>query len=200
MSAQPRARTTDQRYYGVVPALVTDNSDPSKEGRVKLKFPWFDEQMVTEWCRVRQLYAGNDYGTFFIPEVGDEVLVSFIHGDMRQPIVLGGLYNGQDKPPSARTQDKDEKLIKTKGGHQIILDDSSGKEKITILDSSGKNSIVIDAVANSITIKSDGGKLVFEGKGIQFKSNAELEITATTNIKVEATGSMKLKGSTIDIN
>ena len=45
-------------------------------------------------------YAGNGYGSFFVPEVGDEVLVAFVQGDMRYPIILGGLYNGEDKPPT----------------------------------------------------------------------------------------------------
>ena len=75
--SQARSRSTDQRYYGVAEAIVTDVNDPEKEGRVKLRYPWFDDQTVSDWCRVRQLYAGNGYGTFFVPEVGDEVLVVF---------------------------------------------------------------------------------------------------------------------------
>ena len=201
MSAPARARSTDKRYYGVVEAIVTDNVDPAQEGRVKLKFPWFDEQMETEWCRVRQFYAGNGYGAFFIPEVSDEVLVAFIHGDMRQPIILGGLYNGQDKPPSSRQKDKDEKLIRTKGGHRITLDDSQGKEKITIVDSKTNNSVEIDTVADSITIKAKTGKLILDAaKGIEIKSSAGVEVTASTTIKIEASGTMDLKGATVNIN
>lgn len=201
MSAVPRSRSTDQRYYGVVEALVTDVNDPQKLGRVKLKFPWFDSDMETEWCRVRQFYAGNKYGAFFIPEVGDEVLVSFIHGDMRLPIILGGLYNGKDKPPSFRANDKDEKMIQTKGNHRIILDDTKNKKKITIIDANGDNSIVIDTEANSITIKSSKGKLIFEGKqGVEINSGAGIDVKAKTSIKVEASQTMDLKGSTININ
>src|SRR5258706_6076544 len=160
-AAVSRSRSTDKRFYGVVQGIVTEVEDKDgKEGRVKVKFPWFDEQMETEWCRVRQFYAGNGYGSFFIPEVGDEVLVSFIHGDMRQPIILGGLYNGQDKPPSERTADKDEKMIRTKGGHQITLDDSQGKEKIVIVDSMNNNSIEIDTAGDSITIKAATSQLI----------------------------------------
>ncbi|HEU5130898.1 MAG TPA: phage baseplate assembly protein V, partial [Pyrinomonadaceae bacterium] len=104
-----RSRTTDKRYFGVYEALVTAVEDTAKEGRVQVKFPWFDDKLATEWCRVRQSYAGNDYGSFFIPEVGDEVLVAFVQGDMRFPIILGGLYNGQDKPPTSRSQQQDQK-------------------------------------------------------------------------------------------
>jgi uncharacterized protein involved in type VI secretion and phage assembly len=208
-----RSRTTDQRYYGVAEALVTDSDDPEHEGRVKVQFPWFDENMESEWCRVRQLYAGNDYGTFFVPEVGDEVLVAFIHGDMRMPIILGGLYNGQDKPPSFHDgTTKDQKMIRTKGQHEILMDDSSGEEriqiktkgghicdlndkekKITIVDSSGNNSIVIDANANTVTIKSSSGKLIFDGQ-------QGVEITSKASIKIEATATLDLKGATVNIN
>ncbi len=200
MSAVPRSRSTDQRYYGVAEALVTEVDDPQKLGRVKLKFPWFDPDMESEWCRVRQFYAGNGYGAFFIPESGDEVLVAFIHGDMRLPIILGGLYNGQDKPPSHHAKDKDEKMIRTKGGHRIILDDTRGKEKISIVDAKGENSIVVDTVANSITIKSNKGKLVLEGQGIEISSGIGIDVKAKTNVKVEATTTMDLKGATVNIN
>jgi phage baseplate assembly protein V len=147
--------------------------------------------MQTEWCRVCNLYAGNKYGTFFHPEKDDEVLVAFVQGDMRQPVVLGGLYNGQDKPPTARTQDKDEKVIRTKAGHQITLDDTRGSEKIVIVDKTGKNSVVIDANANSITVTAQG-KLVLNGKGVEIKSGAEM--------KIEATGTLDVKGATINLN
>jgi phage baseplate assembly protein V len=183
---------TDRRFYGVYEGLVTDVTDPEKEGRVKLKFPWFDDQMETEWCRVRQAYAGNGYGSFFVPEIGDEVLVAFIQGDMRFPIVMGGLYNGQDKPPTYRDDSKDEKVIRTKGGHQITLDDSQGREKITIVDSQEKNRIEIDTANNSIKIESTSGKLVI-------KAN-EIEVSANTTLKIEAGGKMDIKGATINLN
>ena len=183
---------TDRRFYGVYEGLVTDLTDPEKEGRVKLKFPWFDDQMETEWCRVRQAYAGNGYGVFFVPEVGDEVLVAFIQGDMRFPVIMGGLYNGKDKPPTHRDASKDEKVIRTKAGHQITLDDSKGAEKITIVDSKEKNRIEIDTANNSIKIESTSGKLVI-------KAN-EIEVSANTTLKIEAGGKMDIKGATINLN
>ena len=68
-----------------------------------------------------RLYAGAGYGAFWIPELQDEVLVAFIHGDMRQPIVVGGLYNGVDKPPSHRADDKDEKVLAPKRDTKFAL-------------------------------------------------------------------------------
>lgn len=195
-----RARSTEQRYYGVVVAIVTDNVDSVGEGRVKVQFPWFDEKMETDWARVSQFYAGNGYGAFFVPEVGDEVLVSFIHGDMRMPIIIGGLYNGKDKPPSARKKDKDEKVIRTKGGHQITLDDTQGKEKIVIIDTKNKNSLEINTKDDSITIKAATGKLVLEAQTIEINAGKSIDVKANTTIKIEASATMDLKGKTININ
>ncbi len=183
MSAGPRSRSTDRRFYGVAEAIVIDNDDPEKEGRIKVRLPWFDVDMISDWCRVRQPYAGNGYGMYLVPEVGDEVLVAFIHGDLRKPMVLGGLWNGKDKPPAARGGGKDPKYLRTKKGHEILLDDSDGAEKIVIADSSGKNKIVIDTSGNSITIET-GGKLTLRGG----------------TVEIEAKGTVNIKGATVNLN
>lgn len=170
-----RSRSTDQRYYGVAEAIVTDNDDPEHEGRVKLRFPWFDDSMESEWCRVRQLYAGNDYGTFFVPEVGDEVIVAFVHGDMRLPVVLGGLYNGVDKPPSFREgTDKDQKLVRTKGGHEILLDDSQAARRVRLKSSAG-HVVDLNDQEQNITVESQGGHSVLlddRGQKLTVKTSA----------------------------
>jgi phage baseplate assembly protein V len=130
----PRSRATDRRYYGLAEGIVVENQG-NDEGQVKLKFMWFDGgATVTDWCRVSQLYAGGGYGSVFVPEIGDEVLVAFVHGDMRFPVVLGGLYNGVDKPPTARTDGRDQKIIRTKAGHEVLLDDGAKEIRITTAD------------------------------------------------------------------
>ena len=154
----PRARSTDRRYYGVVEAIVVEN-EGDDEGRVQVKFPWFDGGgSVTEWCRVSQLYAGGGYGSVFVPESGDEVLVAFIHGDMRFPIVLGGMYNGVDKPPTARKDGKDQKIIRTKAGHEVLLDDGAKEIRITTAQGgtvtvTATGEITLDAA--KVTVKAD---------------------------------------------
>ncbi|MFD7504105.1 phage baseplate assembly protein V [Streptomyces sp. NPDC059850] len=164
MRGTPRARSTDKRYYGVVEALVVEN-EGDDEGQVKLKFPWFDDTTVTDWVRVSQLYAGNGYGSVFVPEKGDEVLVAFVHGDMRYPIVLGGLYNGADKPPTARTDGRDQKTIRTKHGHQVLLDDTESQAAVRItsaaghvveLDDQGKTIKITAAEGGSVTVTAQG--------------------------------------------
>lgn len=184
MSTASRTRTTDKRFYGVVQGIVTEVNDADgQEGRVKVQFPWFDDQMETEWCRVRQFYAGNGYGAFFVPEVGDEVLIAFIHGDMRMPIILGGLYNAKDKPPTYRSSSQDQKMIRTKGQHELLFDDTSNQQRVRIktqgghvadlsdadqkinLRSTGGQTIVIDDSSNKITVQTGGSTMEIDGSG-----------------------------------
>ncbi|MGW7253709.1 phage baseplate assembly protein V [Streptomyces sp. NPDC054834] len=183
----PRARSTDKRYYGVVEALVVEN-EGDDEGRVKLQFPWFDGTTVTEWCRVGQLYAGNGYGSVFVPEKGDEVLVAFVHGDMRFPIVLGGLYNGQDKPPAARAGGRDQKLIRTKHGHQVLLDDTASQAAVRItsaaghvveLDDQGKAVRITAAEGGSVTVSAQGEITIKAPKVTVDSASIELGAGAT---------------------
>lgn len=196
-----RSRSTDQRYYGIYEALVSDVNDPAKEGRVKIKMPWFDGQMETEWCRVRQFYAGNGYGAFFIPERGDEVLISFIQGDMRYPVILGGLYNGTDKPPSHRDDQTDQKLLRTKAGHEFVLDDLPGKERVRITTKGGHEFDLSDAdkkvtvktnSGNSVTLEDSGGKITIKTSGGQ-------SITMTPGKITLSAASIELSGSSVSL-
>ncbi|HKM53832.1 MAG TPA: phage baseplate assembly protein V [Isosphaeraceae bacterium] len=198
MSSVPRSRSTDKRFYGVVEGLVTDNADPDREGKVRVNYPWFDSQTISEWCRILQPYAGSGYGHFFVPEIGDEVVVGFAHGDMRLPIILGGVYNGKDKPPSHRDDATDEKMIRTKAGHQILLNDSKDNHQVKITTSgghevdlndqkksvtittSGGQSITLDDQASSVTIKTSGGQ------SITLDPTGGVTISATT-VTIDAT-------------
>jgi phage baseplate assembly protein V len=181
VTGQPRIRSTDRRYYGVASAVVADfeqgAQDDTKEGRVPLRFPWFDPTMVTPPCRVSQLYAGNGYGSMWRPEVGDEVLVAFVHGDMREPIVLGGLYNGQDKPFTHPDRSTDQKALVTKGKHRVVFDDKA--KTITVMTESG-TSITLDGDGKNVTISADA-KITLEARDIELKAKGgDVTITGST--------------------
>ncbi len=154
-------RAYDRRFFGVVEGIVVDIVDPDRQGRIKVRFPWYDDGSVTEWCRVRQMYAGPGYGAFFVPEKNDEVLIAFVHGDMRIPVVLGGLYNGKDQPPSHRQADdaKNEKMIRTKRGHTLLFDDTEGKERLQ-LTTAGGQSLTLDDAGSEITVRTSGGQTI----------------------------------------
>ena len=126
-----------------------------------------------------QPYAGLGYGMFFVPEVDAEVVVAFGHGDMRFPIVLGGVYNGKDKPPSHRDAKTDEKMIRTKGGHIILLNDSNNNHQVWITTNGGQ-SITLDDQARSVTITT------IEGQSITLDPTGGVTISATT-VTIDAT-------------
>lgn len=190
---QSKVDANDKRFYGVYPGIVTSVKDDAREGQVKVKFDWYDGGKTEFLGRVRQSYAGDSFGSFFIPEPKSEVLVSFLYGRIGIPVILGGLYNGKDKPPTYRDENKkDEKMIQTRAGHKVILDDTEGSEKIVIVDKDGKGKIVIDTTADTITVSSKSGKINLEANEINLKSKAD------TNI--EASGNVNIKGSTINLN
>lgn len=203
------------RTDGVVIGIVTNNKDPEGMGRVKVKFPWREQEDESTWARVATMMAGKERGSFFLPEVDDEVLVIFGNGDISDPYVIGCLWNGQDKPPDTNSdgknnirkiksrsgheiifndnsEQKTESVeIHTKAGHTVLLDDSAGKEKVEIKDKTGSNSIVIDSAQNSITIES-AAKLKIKSQTI------EIEAGATMTIKSSAT--LTLQGAIVKIN
>lgn len=183
-----RTRTTDKRFYGVVQGIVTDvNDTDGKQGRVKVQFPWFDDQMETEWCPVRQFYGGNGYGSFFIPEVGNAVLVAFIHGDMRMPIILGCLYNGKDKPPTYRSDSQDQKVIRTKANHELMFDDSSGSQQVHLKTAAG-HVVLLDDAGKTASVTSQGGH------------NVKLDDSSgTVTVNCSSGGSMTLQNGTITV-
>ena len=196
MGMVSRTRSTDKRFYGLVQGIVTNSVDgDGKEARVKVKFPWFDDQMETEWCRVRQDYAGNGYGSVFIPEPGDEVLVAFVHGDMRLPIVLGGLYNGNDKPPTYRSSSQDQKMIRTKGNHELLFDDTPNQQRVRVKTKGGHTADLSDA-DKKITVKSAGGQTVV----IDDSANNITIQTGGSTVEVDATGTITLSGTSVVLN
>ncbi len=214
MSINSDQKSTDlTKISGVAVGIVLDNKDPDGLGRVKLKFPWRDSADSTSWVRLAVPMAGKQMGTYFLPEIGDEVLVAFDHGDIHMPYVIGALWNGQDKPPEAnKNGQNDKRMIKSRSGHQLIfsdesgkeaiqvhtkagheinLDDSSGSEKIEIKDKTGNNSIVFDSSKNSITIKSLT-KISIQAQIIEIKADA--------NLDVQASAALNLKGALVKIN
>lgn len=211
-----RLNSLDQALNGVCTGLVEDNEDPGKEGRVKIRFPWLDNRTLSEWCRVSQPYAGNGYGVLFIPEVGDEVLVSFVHGDMNEPVVLGGLYNSVDLPPAFKQGDtEDKKLIRTRAGHELRFDDGSSSRAVEVKTAAG-HTATFDDQAKSITIRSTDGHTVIlddQGKKVTIQSSGGHSLTlddtgrsvalrhsgGRASIQFDAAGNVNIQGAIVTI-
>ncbi|MFP2925249.1 phage baseplate assembly protein V [Pyxidicoccus sp. 3LG] len=192
----PQSVSGDRRFYGVVVGVVTNNEDPKGMGRVKVKFPWLSGTGESNWARVASPMAGKERGFYFLPEVEDEVLVMFEHGYVECPYVVGALWNGQDKPPESNGDKKNNKrLIKSRSGHLITLDDTQDAEKISIVDKSGKNRIELDTQSNKVTIVSEKD-LSIEARGdIRLATDSGDLSIKCRSFSVDAQQGYQLKGA-----
>jgi uncharacterized protein involved in type VI secretion and phage assembly len=170
------------RWYGVAPAVVTDLQDPDGQGRVRIKLPWTPDggggQGYEMWARMATLFAANESGSWFIPDVDDEVLVAFEHGDPRRPYVLGGLWNGKDKPPQSMASGNNIKQICTRSGVKITLDDSSGQETLKLETPGGQTLTMKDGPGNIAIEDSNGNSMKFESAGITITAAAKVTVNA----------------------
>jgi len=201
------------KIQGVALGLVTNNQDPEKLGRIKVKFPWRDGSPESYWARLAVLAAGQDRGTLWLPEVGDEVLVAFEKGNIEHPCVIGSLWNGKDVPPETNDdgenntkvirsrcgheikffekQGQESFKIETQGGHVFLMDDTTGSAQVQIKDSSGQNQITIKTTENSVTIES--------GLSLKLKSQS-IDIEAGASMNIKASGTLTIQGTLVRIN
>jgi uncharacterized protein involved in type VI secretion and phage assembly len=201
------------KITGVSTAKVTNNEDPEGLGRVKVTYPFRDSSDESYWARVATEMASKNYGTFFLPEVGDEVLVAFEDGDIRHPYVIGSLYNGKRKPHESNgngsndirgvksrsghvltfddTKNAEKVTIETSAGHTITLDDSSGSEKVSIEDKSGSNTITMNSSAGTVSV-SAGDTLSLSAKTIELSADKEVKIDAKSKVNVSGKGKVNV--------
>jgi phage baseplate assembly protein gpV len=205
------------KIRGVQLAIVVDNKDGEGNPgyRVKLKFPWLNEQESTFWARIAVPMAGPGRGTYVLPEIDDQVLVVFEHGDINRPIVVGSLWSRKQEPVEVHQSGKNNtKLIKSRAGHRIIFDDKEGAEKIILVDKTGKNKIIIDSASKLVKIESDGdieikaktnailhanALKIGTSQGVTGKA-ASLLTHSQGSFSVKATTSITIGGGTTTIN
>lgn len=175
------------KIYGVVTGVVTNNKDDEGMGRVKVTFAWLAENDESNWARIATMMAGDDRGSYFLPEVGDEVLVAFEQGDVNFPYIIGSLWNGKDKVHETNSDGKNNlRVIKSRCGHKVIFDDTEGKEKITIIDKTEKRKVVIDTEKKNIDIiNQDGAINIFAGGDINIETKKNLNIKTGKDMKSE---------------
>lgn len=261
-----------RRIYGVVIGIVVDNHHPDGEYRVKVKFPWIrstevgdTEDFLSSWARISTLMAGGGRGFRFLPEVDDEVLVMFEHGDLRRPIVTGALWNGVDKPPvdgdapeetvdpmgktigvrdacvdnslphrnnhgryiasrsghlllfdDSSLMGKEKIVLKTAGGHVLVLNDARGSESIALYDSSGEEFLYFDEVRRKITLESSNGDIDIRCPNGTLTIEADKIVTtaastadheagvrmtqASPEVVIEGASKVDIDGGTIELN
>lgn len=177
-----RARGYGGRFYGVYPAEVVDIEDPDNTGQVRVRLPWSpdgDGQSYEAWGRIATLMAGDNRGSWFIPDVGDEVLVCFQAGDPRYPYIIGMLWNGQDAPTESSSADNNIKSIRSRNGVKITMDDTNGTESITV-ETPGGNSVTLKDGPGSIELRdSNGNDVTLDSSGITLNAAASVTISCS---------------------
>jgi len=212
--AAPRETSVEAGGYvkGVAIGVVTQNRDPDKLCRVKVRYPWHDQPRESYWARLAMPMTGKDRGLVLIPEVGDEVLVAFERGDLRFPCVVGALWNGKDTPPEANADgNNDKRLFKSRKGHRLLFDDNKSKGVVELALSDGSSLTrkvtldddgiqLDDGAGNKIAIDSKGGAITIEAvKSVTIKApQLSLQSSGTAELKAGAT--LTLSGATVSIN
>ena len=187
-----RAAERGGRMYGVYPALVTDIRDPDQQGRVKVSLPWAPDTAGSSygnWARLATFMGGNHRGSWFIPDVNDEVLVAFEGGDPRRPYVVGSLWNGVDTPPESMDADGSNyrKVLRSRNGVTLTLDDQDGAEQMILETPGGQKVTLKDGTGRIVIEDSNGNSVQFDSNGITVTSAAKVTVNAST---VEISASM----------
>ena len=173
------------RMYGAYPAIVKDIVDPDGQGRVRIEFPWSPDTgsgSFQLWARLVTMMAGNNRGTWFIPDPEDEVLVVFLGGDPSRPCVVGAMWNGSDAPPESMDSagKNEKKVIRSRNGVLVTLDDKDGQEKFLVETPGGQKLSLKDGPGAVEIEDSNGNSLKFAASGVTLTVAAKLSISAST--------------------
>jgi uncharacterized protein involved in type VI secretion and phage assembly len=176
------------RFYGAYSALVKDVKDPDGQGRVKVALPWAPDPVPAAkqksyeaWARVATLMGGKNRGSWFIPDVDDEVLVIFLGGDPRHPFVVGGMWNGSDTSPESMDGSGKNylKSIRSRNGVKVTLDDHDGAEKM-VLETPGGQKVTLKDGPGAVWIEdSNGNSVKLESAGITVTASAKVTVNAS---------------------
>jgi uncharacterized protein involved in type VI secretion and phage assembly len=181
------------RDNGLVVGVVDDLDDPEGLGRVRVKLPHLDNEM-SDWAPLVSPMGGKDRGMAFRPEREDTVLVAFEMGDPGRPYVLGAFWSKPSPPPDLGdpAAKNNWRVIRSRSGHVIRLDDTAGSERIEIIDAKERLKIVVDTAAGEIAVTADGGTIRVEASTVK--------VSATADAEISASGKLTLKGQTVEIN
>lgn len=189
------------RWFGVYPAVVDNIVDADGQGRVRVTLPWSPDSSgapYQAWARLATLMGGNNRGSWFIPDAGDEVLVGFEGGDPRRPYVLGGLWNGSDSPPDSMDGggQNNRKVLRSRNGVKVTLDDTSGTEQLILETPGGQKVTLADGPGSILIEDSNGNSARMDSSGITLTAAAEVTVNAASVTVSAATVSVQAGMST----
>lgn len=183
---------------GVQVGIVTDNADPQNLGRVRVRLPYVGVDFVSDWARVAAPGNGASRGFVWIPEVEDEVLVAFHHGSVREPYVLGGLWNGQDAPPAIELDGggklNGRKMV-SRDGNEIFFWDKPGNSTLGMSTAGSEVIALLDRLQKEFSVGSDG-KIVLNAQGdIEITATGSVKISGTAGVEISSPASTKVSGN-----
>lgn len=204
-----------------VVGIVTDNVDPNRQGRLRVKFPSLPGEPESWWVRHSSPMGGEERGFYSLPEIGDEVLVAFQQGDQNQGVVIGQFWNGVDIPPaeaeggmpgsgktdtgatwstdvftdgSSSIDDNDRRFWKSRSGHLFVFDDTSGSETIQIWDGSHTLAFVFDTAKSAIYLTNTTGDIHIRTKNdLYLEAGNDIKTYAGNNFEAECGNDSNLK-------
>jgi uncharacterized protein involved in type VI secretion and phage assembly len=184
-------RAPELRAFGAVHlAEVVSVQDPDSRARVQIRLLSYDGvnmQDAAVWARVAVPFAGGDYGAFFIPDVGEEVVVALVNGDPRFPIVVGSLWHGGANPPEQIGSSVDRWTMVGKAGTRIAIVEEAGQEKVTIETPNGVSAEFTDGSGGKVEITNNSSTITMDTSGVKITSSGTVKIEAS---KVEVSAGM----------
>ncbi|MFP2900084.1 phage baseplate assembly protein V [Corallococcus sp. 4LFB] len=190
-----------RRAYGITVGIVTNNKDPERRGRVRVRFPRFSDQDESAWAPVLSPMAGANRGLLLLPEKDDHVLVAFDNGDLHFPYVIGCLFaacplpvsDTACQPPGPQGTEQDVKVLRSRSGHTLTLDDTQGRERITLCDGKGKVRMTFDSKSGALTLHADGDVTMEAGGRLTLSG-------ASVTLEDKGPGRISIQGGKVDIN
>ena len=197
---QPAAQEPERKIYGVTVCTVLNNIDSNGLARVQLNLPWLPG--FQPWARLSSQMAGSDAGSYFVPQVGDEVLVSFNHGDVREPYILGSLWSTKAPPPTTAPLDAvTKRKICTPQGLDLEFDDALQSVTLTntnrATQSSTKTTLRLDAKKAEISTPNATVTVGITGD-VTITSKTKIKLEAPT-IEIEAGTMLKIAGKAVQL-
>ena len=189
---------SDANVYPICPpqrAKVVENEDKQKLGRIRVQFPWQEAQnkeMKTPWLRIAVPYSGQGKGFYFIPEIGEEVMVGFEMNNAERPYIIGTFFNGGNGKPDEKWTSTNEppnniKAIRSRNGHTILFNDQGEAGLLEIYDNKGNTyHITLSADDKKITIHSAGKIEIIADSDINIKSKGNISMEANQEVSIQA--------------
>ena len=182
------------RFYGVYPAVVTDVMDPDGQGRARVRLPWAMDPSgppLEAWARLATLMAGSGRGSFFVPDPGDEVLVAFGGGDPGQPFIVGSLWNGKDKPPVRMEKGNPKRVLRSRRGVTVAIQDKEGHESFVVETPGGQRLTLQDGPAGVTIEDANQNRIQLGSAGVSVMSAGTIALQGAA---------VKITGATVTVN